>query len=450
MTKGRWEYWLRQELLRPIVSALQPVLYVAAFIWRRLLFRTTFIAVTGSLGKTTAKECLASILASRGRTFRSYRNQNATPALVLNLLRVRPWHRFAVLEVAAGRPGVMRRSANLVRPNLAIVLNVLRTHTTAFRDQEEHAQEKRLLLEALDSRGLAVLNRDDPLVKSMTGGSGRRAVFFGTTQDCDYRAEHVAAAWPDRLTFEVHCNSTVQAVQTQLVGAHWLGSALAALVAANALGVSLPQGAELLRSVEPFPGRLQPVRIPSGAIVLRDDYNASIDTIETSLRILEEAKAPRRLLVITDMSDLAAHRRNRLKYLAGRAPVVAEVMVLVGEMAEYGKRRAIEAGMQRENVHTFPSIRAAAEFLRRELRPNDLMLLKGRTTDHAARIFFAQLGAVGCWTEYCPKRMLCDICWKLDITPEQSRTARVVRPLGSDQETSRTALDSRAHQTQPR
>lgn len=447
MTKGRWDYWFRQEVLGPVLERLQPALYLAAFLWRRLLFRTTFIAVTGGLGKTTAKECLAAILSSQANTFRSYRNQNATQAVVWNVLRVRPWHRFAVFEVAVARPGGMPRSARLLRPHLAVVLNVLRTHTTGFRDLEEHAREKHRLLEDLHPRGLAVLNRDDPFVKAMAVESPRRTLFFGTAPDCDYRAEHIAAAWPNRLSFELHRNSEVQSVETQLVGAHWLGSALAAMAAANSLGVSLSRAAQALGNVEPFPGRLQPVRVPSGAIVLRDDYSASIDTIETSLRVLEEARAPRRLLVITDMSDFDAHRKNRLKYLAGRAPSLAETVVFVGEMAEYGKRRAIEAGMPKENVHALSSIRDAAEFLKRELKPNDLMLLKGRTTDHAARIFFAQLGEVGCWKEYCPKRMLCDICWELDVTPEQQRMATVVHAVAPGRDTAPRATDSQARQT---
>ena len=428
VTKGRRGYWLRQELLSPIIKFLQPALFAAAFVWRRLLFRTIFIGVTGSLGKTTAKECLASILASHGLTFRSYRNQNAAPAVVLNILRVRPWHRFAVLEVATGKPGDMKKSAHLLRPDLVILLNVLRTHTTSFGRLEEHALEKQLLLQAAKPRGIAVLNGDDPLVRPMAAFSPCKTLFFGTTPNCDYQATQVSAKWPERLSFQVHSNSNAQSVRTQLVGAHWLGAALAALASADALGVSLFRGAAALRNVEPFPGRLQPLRINDRFVVLRDDYNASIDTVEASLRVMEEARAPRRVLAITDLSDFGTHGRYRRRYLAERARRAAEVLVLIGKMAEYGRRRAIDAGMPEENVHAFPSIRAAAGFLKRELKKDDLLLIKGRTTDHTARIFFAHLGAVGCWDDYCPKRMLCDTCWRLEVTPEQMATAPVVRP----------------------
>jgi UDP-N-acetylmuramoyl-tripeptide--D-alanyl-D-alanine ligase len=116
---------VREEFIGPIVKRSTPLLFALASVWRRLLFRTTVIGITGSLGKTTTKECLADVLASRGKTFRSYHNQNAPVAVALNILRIRPWHRYAVLEIATGSPGMIERGARLARPDVAIVLNVL-------------------------------------------------------------------------------------------------------------------------------------------------------------------------------------------------------------------------------------------------------------------------------------------------------------------------------------
>lgn len=428
ITSGRFEYWLRQEALAPVVRALQPLLYWVAFVWRRLLFRTTFIAVTGSLGKTTTKECLAGILKELGPAFRTYRNQNSPGAVVLNVLRVRPWHRFAVLEVAAAAPGMMTRPARLVSPDVALILNVLSTHTTEYESLQQHADEKEKLLRALRPHGFAVLNVDDPLVRPMAERCGGRVVTVGTAPDCDFAMEQVTARWPERLSFRLKCAAGDLPVRTRFVGVHWAPCVLAALAAAVESGLTPRQAAEACGRVEPFAGRMQPVKVPSGAIVLRDDYNASIDTIETSLRVLEGARAQRRLLAITDLSDFGKNRKQRLKYLADITPRIAEALVLVGEIAEYGRRRAIDEGMPPESVHAFPTLREAAEFLKKELRAGDLMLLKGRTTDHAARLFLAQLGEVGCWKDYCPKRMLCDICWELRITPEQMRRAELVPP----------------------
>jgi UDP-N-acetylmuramoyl-tripeptide--D-alanyl-D-alanine ligase len=182
---------------------------------------------------------------------------------------------------------------------------------------------------------------------------------------------------------------------------------LAALAAAHGLGIGLHEAAGALRPLEPFPARLQPVMLPGGAVVIRDDYNASIDAIEVSLRILEEASAERRVLVITDFSDFGRNRKQRLKFLGAKVPTLAELLVLVGEHHEYGCRRAIEGGMAPCNARGFATLREAAEFLKQELRAGDLVLLKGRTTDHAA---------------------LCDICWELGLRSDAARSATVVPP----------------------
>jgi len=428
MTRARVNAWVREQLFGPIVKRSFPVLFVFAFLWRRLLFRTTFIAITGSLGKTTAKECLAVVLGSKGRTFRSYRNQNAPVAVALNILRTRPWHRYAVIEVAGSDPGMMRRSAPMLRPDVAIILNVLRTHTLVFTGLEQHAIEKARLLDALSPKGSAVLNDDDPLVSRMGEGKRFRVHRFGSGQTAEYRFDTISARWPDRLSFVLHRGTVSQPIETQLVGAQWVGSAAAVLTAAVALGIDLKSAAEALKKAEPFAARMQPALLPNGAIVLRDDYSASIDTIEASLCVLEQANVERRVLVITDMSDFGRNRKQRLKYLAARSAQVSDVALFIGELADYGKRRAIEAGLSSTSALAFPSLRSAAEFLCGELRAGDLVLLKGRTTDHAARVFFAQLGDVACWKTDCDKRMLCDTCWELGLPGDELRRSTLVRP----------------------
>lgn len=429
-SQTRLELWARQELLGPLLRGLRPVLYLVAFVWRRLLFRTTFIAVTGSLGKTTTKELLAAILETRGRTARTWRNQNAGFMVALNVLRVRPWHRFAVLEVAASEPGSMRSPARLVRPDVAVILNVLATHTTAYRDLDEHAAEKAVLLDELRPGGRAILNGDDPRVAAMAGRVPGRVWLVGTSPTFALWADQVSGAWPDRLRLRAHGSDGSCSIATRLVGTHWAPSILAALATAQSVGIGLPEAGQALARVEPFPGRLQAVQVPSGAIVIRDDYNASIDTLEASLRVLESAQATRRILVITDFSDFARNRKQRLKFLGPRVARAADLFVLIGEMSDYGRRRAIEAGMAPEAVHALSSVKEASELLHAILRAGDLVILKGRTTDHATRILFDQVGRVECWKPYCRKTMLCDICWELGTSAGQGRLV-IVPPPGA-------------------
>jgi UDP-N-acetylmuramyl pentapeptide synthase len=427
LTRSRFELWLREEVAGPVLKALQPLVYALAFTWRRMLVRTTVVGITGSLGKTTTKESLADTLAIEGPTFRSYQNQNSPAMVALNILRIRPWHRYAVIEAAGSSRGMMKKSARLLRPDVAIVLNVRRTHSKEFTDMAQYAAEKSELLASIKAGGIAVLNADDPLVSAMRVPEGVHAHRFGVNMG-DFRLDNVSAVWPQRLSFVFHNGAQSRQIQTQLVGDHWLTSAGAVLTATVAVGANLNNAVTALRAAEPFPARLQPMELPSGAIVLRDDNNGSVDTIESSIKVLGQATADRKLLVITDMTDFGSpRRRHRLKYLGSLAAASADVVVFIGIAADRGVRAAIAAGMPATDAHAFASLQTAAEFLRRELRMGDLVLLKGRATDHTGRLFFAQLGDVACWKDYCKKTMLCDTCWELGISRKEAAIAKPAR-----------------------
>ena len=388
--------------------------YLLAYVWRRLLLRTTVIAVTGSVGKTTAKECTAAVFASAARTAKTRYNQNDRYGVPRTILRLRPWHRFAVVEVATDRPGVMRRSAALVRPDVAVVLTIARTHTKYFSSLEASAAEKSHLLAAVPRRGLAILNADDPHVAAMATRCRCRVTTFGRSPRADVRADGIASAWPSRLTFRAHTSTETRTMTTRLVGEHWVTSVLAALAAGVSCGISLRQAAEAVARVEPFNGRMQPVRLPGGATVIRDEYNASPATLEAALAAFETFRGQRRILVTSGVSDSPKNSRARFRELGERAARAADVAVFVNkEHAHHATKAAIASGMRPDRVHGFADLQAAAEYLKQELRSDDLVLLKGRTTDHLSRIFFAQLGTIGCWKERCRKTIVCDFCEEL-------------------------------------
>ena len=397
-------------------------------LWRRVLVRTTFIVVTGSLGKTTAKECLAALLDSLGPTARSWRNQNSGPAVYASILRTMPWHRFSVVEAGTRGPGSLGPASALVRPHIAVIVGVARTHTENFADLGETAREKASILTGLAPGGLAVVNGDDDRLMAAIDRDKYRVKRFGTSPECEVWADNVSAAWPERLRFRLHAGERSYTVQTPYVGTHWTPSVLAALAAAEVCGVGADTAIEIVRKMDVFDARMQPVRLPNGAVFLRDDYNGSIDSLEPALKVLREAKAERRVLVITDFSDSPIKPRRRLAQLGRLAAECCEVAVFVGPRAHFGTRDAVASGIAPENAHHFADLPSAAEFLEDELRAGDVVLLRGRTTEHVSRVFFAQLGEVKCWKPTCPKTMLCDICPELGTPKLDRRKAVPVAP----------------------
>ena len=392
---------------------LIPLMYLAAHLWRTILFRTTFIAITGSVGKTTAKECLASILGAHFPTAFSPANRNGYPGVPLSLLRVRPWHRFAVIEVAANGFGLMRWSARLVRPDIAIVLRIARCHMKEYRTLENVATDKARLLGSLRRGGIALLNGDDPHVAAMAGSLARRVIWFGSSPSFDYHAEAASSKWPERFSFELHAGTERRTVHTRLVGTHWKDSVLASIAAANICGLSLDDAVAGVGQVEPVAGRMQPVRLPSGAVIIRDELEGSIDALARAFEVFAAARAARRILVISGVTNTPRSPRDRFRVMGREIAPIFDVAVFIADSAEHGVAGALAAGMNPANVYGFASPWQAEEFLSRELRHGDLVLLRSRTSDHLTRLCFALSGPIACRRTHCRKVRVCDNCPQL-------------------------------------
>ena len=388
-------------------------LWLLTGLWRRLMFRTTVIAITGSVGKSTAKECLAAILSADARTHKTRHNNNDRSGVPRTLRAMRPWHRFAVVEVGARGLGSIRPLARLVRPDIAIILCVAGTHTREFGTLENTAATKAELLDSLSRKGLAILNADDPHVRPMADRCRAGTVFFGRSAECDYRAESVESRWPGRFQFRLHAGETTTDVTTRLVGTHWLNSTLAAIAAAHACGVPVAEASRRIGEVPPFTARMQPVALPNGIVFVRDEGAGSGHTVDALFEVIQASSAPRRGLVFGDVTDTKRNPKQRLRAIGRRAAQHCDFAVFVGQHGHHPRKAAVAAGMDPANVRDFVNVQRAAEGIKDMLRPGDVVFLKGRTTDHLTRIVFAQFGEIGCWKSDCKIRRLCDICAQL-------------------------------------
>jgi UDP-N-acetylmuramoyl-tripeptide--D-alanyl-D-alanine ligase len=385
----------------------------AATIWRRLLFRTTFIAVTGSNGKTTTKDLLAALLATRHPTMKTTGSDNGRVGLSRTILRTRPWHRFAVLEIGIDAPGLMWRAALQARPDIVVVTSVAAEHSENFSSLDVTAAEKAKLLRGLGRRGFAVLNGDDQRVREMAGTGDFRSVFFGVSRKWDLWADQIHGNWPDRMRLRVHSGGRAYEVATRLVGMQWATPVLAALLAARECGIDPAEAVPEIARLEPHPARMQPVRLPSGAVLIRDEYNGSAGTTAAAFQVLAQARAARRVVILSDVTDDHRPVEERLLALGKAAGRVAEVVIFVGPDSRIGASGAVEAGLNPDSAFGLPRLEDAVSWLRHNLRQGDLALLKGRNLDHLSRIYFALFGPVACWTTNCTRRILCDTCPEL-------------------------------------
>jgi len=384
---------------------------------RSRLRGTVFIGVTGSAGKTTTKDLLAAVLATRLRGNVGRGSGNYAHDIARNVLSVRTGDQFRVVEIGANTgPGSLDRPLALLRPRIGVVTSVSTDHYTAFGSVDAIAAEKGKLIRALPPDGVAILNADDPRVLAMREGYPGRVRTFGLDPTAELRAEHVTGAWPDRLSFTlVHAGERVP-VRTQLCGTHWVSAALAAVAVGLEMGIPLSDAARAIGEVEPFKGRMNPVALADGVTFVRDDLKASLGTLPPVLAFLRSARASRKILVLGTISD---HPGNNGIYtkVARQALEQVDLLCAVGPGAFIALRAKTAAGGGR--VRAFGSVKAASAFLQDFLRPGDLVVLKGsNTSDHLVRILLARSSRVACWQSNCGRMAFCDDCALVAVPSE--------------------------------
>jgi UDP-N-acetylmuramyl pentapeptide synthase len=395
---------------------------------RRRVPGVTFIAVTGSAGKTTTKELIAAVLASRQPGSKSPGTHNSAHWVSHTVLGARRGDGFCVQELGATGPGSLDEAIRLVRPRVAVVTNIGGDHRSAFRTLEATATEKGKVVAAVPRHGLAVLNIDDPRVLAMAGSCRGRVITYGLRPDAAVRAESVASSWPDRLTFiAIHGEQRV-AVQTRFCGVHWIHACLAAIATGIGLGVPLPVAAEVLAAVDPLPGRYEPVRA-GGVTFIRDEFKASLWSFAPALEFLRDARAVRKVAVIGTISDYAGRASPVYASVARQALEVADEVIFVGPQA----RRCAGARSHPRGaaLHAFPTALEAHRHLAATLVPGDLVLVKGsQRADHLLRLVLARRGHVACWRTTCRRVKFCDDCLLLRV-PQVGWAARK-RPAGDE------------------
>jgi UDP-N-acetylmuramyl pentapeptide synthase len=371
---------------------------------RNRLSGPTFVGITGSVGKTTAKELVAAVLGDDSVGTKTPGSQNRITLVGRTILKTRQRHAFSVHEVPAWEPGSVRRIAALIRPDVAAVTRIGSDHRSVFRTLEATAAEKRALVEALPPDGVAVLNADDPHVLAMANAFPGRVITFGAAADATLHADDVRSSWPDPLTFTLEVDGRAFPVRTRLNGKFWMTSVLAAIGVGVALDVPLDSALAAVASFEPVTGRMSVVE-QGGVTFVRDDTKAPRWSLDATFEFLAEARAARKVLVLGTISDYPGSMSRTYSRVAAGALEVADEVVFVGP----NSRHALKAGS--DSLSAFATVREAAEHFRATLRDGDLVVLKGSVrADHLSRLALDRVSEVQCWRTSCGRISFCEDC----------------------------------------
>lgn len=411
--EGAWlASGLQQRFYAFVRRSVLPAFLRAAGARRRRLTGIHFIGVTGSAGKTTTTALIHAALAV-SLPMPQYRPiDNRQRGLAKALFRLRAGHRAMVHELASAGPGSLAPLLAAMAPEIGVVTSVGLDHYAAFRTLEAVAKEKGALVEALPPEGLAVLNADDPNVAAMAARTRARVILCGRAEGAEYGAVEVSSRVPETLRLTAVRRGEALPLATRLNGEHWVFSVLAALAIAEHLGVEAAAAARAIAAFEPGIGRQRTVTLANGATLIQDDWKAPVWSLPASLRVLEEARAERKILVLGHLSDTSRKPRDLYRPLARDARRVADLVVLVGQWAEHGL--AARRGPDDESIVAFTSVAAAHEFLSRTVRGGDVVLFKGTGRHgHFERLFMSFTATVRCWREPCYRQIWCMNCPRL-------------------------------------
>jgi len=392
-----------------------PLLAWPAALYRRTLVRTTrVIAVVGSFGKTTTTRA---ILAALGGDPRTAVNHNAKCSLALALLRIRPHQRHAVLEVGISGPNQMAEYARVIRPDIAVVTAIGSDHSRLLGSLEVTRAEKSHIVRVLSGSGAAVLNGDDPNVRWMRGQTRARVMTFGFDETNNVRASPPVLDWPHGMRFRLFTREGARDVHVRLVGRPMVYPILAAVAVALEEGLALDHVIGALEALDPTPGRLQPVPLAGGAMLLRDDFKGGQETIEAALDVLAEIPADRRIVVLGDVSEAAGSQGPIYRHLGARvAQVASRAVFIAGRWSRTYATGAKQGGLPRGAlINARRSVTMVVEALQDDLRPGDVVLIKGRDTQRLARVALALMGRqVRCELTSCDAKVECEPCPMLE------------------------------------
>ena len=397
----------RQYLLHKCFCLMWPVLSRLAILYRQTAVRRTrIVAVVGSFGKSTTTNAVVTAL---GGTPYPGSQRNVSSFLARGLFRIRPGDRHAVLEIGIAGIGVMAPYAQMIRPDITVVTSIGSEHNTSLGTLETTRAEKAAMVRILSPSGIAVLNGDDPNVLWMRGETRARVVTFGFGETNDVRASDVSLVdWPNGTRFTLHADGERRDLRIRLIGRPMIYPILAAVAVARAEGFTLDEIQTGLEALPTIPGRLEPVRLPSGAIILRDDFKSAQETIEAALDVLAELPATRRIVLLGAVTEPSGEQGPMYRHLGNRVGSIASRAIFIcGKRNASCSAGATAAGMPRSAiVKANRDIFKVCEELQGDLGPGDVLLIKGGQSLHLDRITFLLEGrTVRCRLKTCTTKV---------------------------------------------
>ncbi len=358
-----------------VVADIQQALTdYAAYVLQK--YEPKVVGVTGSSGKTTTKEAIATVLGHKYRVFKNFGSYNGRYGLPIALGDLSPADEVAVLEMACDSFGEIAELARVTKPQVGVITTINRTHLAYLGTLNNIAAEKGRLIESLPYTGAAILNADDPRVAGLVPLTQARMLTYGLQSGADVRAADLKLS-RDGMDFTLHYDGRAYPGFTPLVGRHQIYSLLAAVAVGLIFNISPEAALDALRRMARVPGRMNLLPGRQGALILDDTYNASPEAMTAALDTLVELPGAHKVASVGDIPELGDIESETHRQMGHYAATRVERLVTKGEMAQAMAAAAREAGLGQHAVCVTFTDEDAAAAVSDLLSPDTVVLVKG-------------------------------------------------------------------------
>ncbi len=358
-------------------------------VYYKSLHAMPVVAVTGSVGKTTTREMVATALSAGFKVFKTSKNYNSNIGLPVTLSEIKDDDEIAVLEMGISDFGEMDELTDMARPDVAIVTNIGVAHIAQFKTRENICMEKLAITKRLNPKGLLVLNGDDDMLLKYGHKTFENVLYYGIGSHNDVYAENIKYT-ENKTVFDAVIKDRRINIELPVIGQHMVMNALAALSVASFFGVDLDKAAARLSEFGGFKNRQQIYEINDFKII-DDTYNASPDSMKAAISVLENMESDgQKIAVLADMLELGdnspAYHREVGEFAALHN---VDRLITVGEMGRRiadGFNEACLRDGAEAAIASFSENKEAYEYLSKTAAKGDLILFKGSNGMHLGEI----------------------------------------------------------------
>ncbi len=386
-------------------------------------YKPDIIGITGSIGKTSAKEAIASVLASKFNVRSNKKNYNneigmpltiigveKTPgkdilgwfkvfakAFALRFNRDKNYPDILVLEMGADKPGDIEYLIDIAPCKVGVLTFIGNTHIEFFKTVKKIAQEKRLIVSHLKEDGFAVLNFDNEMVMQ-SAKTNAETFTYGFKDGADFQATDInviddeQTGWPTGLNFKVSFRGNIVPVFLPgFIAEQFIPAALAGLTVGHIFGINLVDGALALRKIKPLSGHMRIIPGIKQTLLIDDTYNSSPDAVRSALNALTKIHPQdkgKRIAVLGDMLELGTDTENAHREIGFKvAEKEIDYLITVGQASKkFTAAAAREAGMDENKVAVFDDSASAGKFLQDKMEKGDVILIKGSQSTRMEKI----------------------------------------------------------------